>query len=219
MAIIEKPIMGKPQHRFSARDTERLIASISKYTKFVLLSKISLGILSVLMILGIIIIPVLNADEEGLRIAFSTVKDKADSLPSMEKPTFQGVDENNQPYIVRADSALQHDEHTIILKNVQAMILAEGKTWLSVQAKSGTIDTQAKTMRLNDDIRLIHEEGHEFRTQAVDIDMNTRIATSTEPVNGFGPMGEISADGFSWQHEQRIMRFTGNVKLKVRADG
>lgn len=218
MAIIEKPILGKPPHRFTRRDTERLLDSISKYTRFVVFSKMFLGILAALMIVSVIVLPLINADEEGLRIAFSTVKDKVDALPIMTKPSFQGVDENNQPYLVTADTALQQDEKTIILKNVQADLLTEDQTWLSVKAITGTIDTEAKVMQLQGDVRLLQQDGYEFRTSAVHIDMNTRLAEGSEPISGFGPTGEITARGFHWKHDDRILRFTGGVQMKVRTD-
>lgn len=219
MAIIEKPILGKPPHRFTRRDTERLLGSISRYTRFVVLSKMFLGVVAALMIVGIIVLPLINADEEGLRLAFTAVKDKVDSMPLMTNPSFQGVDEKNQPYLVTADSALQQDEKTIILKNVQADLLTENQTWLSVKANSGTINTEAKMMQLEGDVRLLQQDGYEFRTSSVHVDMNGRLAEGHQPIKGFGPAGEIEAQGFSWRHDEKILRFTGGVLMRVRTNG
>lgn len=219
MSVADKPLLTRPPHRWARRDHETLLASITKYTKFVIFSKMFLATLSLLMIVTIIILPVMNADEEGLRIAFSTVKDKTESLPMMTKPSFQGVDQNNQPYLVTADSALQHDERTIILDKVQADIMTENQTWLSVKAAKGTIDTTAKTMQLKGTVTLMHQDGYEFQTESVDVDMNQHTATGTKPIEGFGPMGDIKADQFSWHQNDRVMRFQGHVTLKVRMDG
>lgn len=219
MSVTEKPMLTRPPHRWARRDHETLLSSITKYTKFVIFSKMFLATLSLLMIVTIIILPVINADEEGLRIAFSTMKDKTESLPMMTKPSFQGVDENNQPYLVTADSALQHDERTIILNKVQADIMTDNKTWLSVKAAKGTIDTTAKTMQLAGNVALMHQDGYEFRTESVDIDMNVHIAQGTHEISGFGPMGDIRADRFSWHHSDRVMRFEGNVQMKVLPNG
>ena len=219
MGTVERPIMTRPGHRLSGRDTESLLSSLSRYTKFVFLSKISLGVISFLMIFTIVILPVINADEEGLRIAFSTVKDKTESLPSMTNPTFQGVDEKNQPYLVTADSALQHDERTIILINVQADMVMDSNTWLSVKAQKGTIDTEAKRMQLNSDVKLFHQQGYEFRTEVVNIDMNIHQAWGNQGIRGFGPMGDIESDSFKWDHNAKVMTFAGNVKMKVEPNG
>lgn len=215
MATIEKPIMMKASSRWQRPDAEALIDSVGRYTKFVFFSKMTLGVLSALMILMIVILPVINADEEGLRLAFTTVGEKNESLPMMTNPTFQGLDEKNQPYLVTADSALQLDEHNIVLKNVQADMLSEQQSWLSVQAAQGNIDNQAKVMQLTEDVRLMHQDGFEFRTPFVHIDMQARIAKGDKPVKGFGPMGEIDAQGFHWDHDAKIMRFVGGVKMVV----
>lgn len=219
MVVTEKPMLTRPPHRWVRRDHETLLASMAKYTKFVLFSKMFLATLSLLMIVTIIILPVINSDEEGLRIAFSTVKDKVDSLPMMTKPSFQGVDENNQPYLVTADSALQHDERTIILDKVQADIMTENQTWLSVKATKGTIDTVGKTMNLTGKVTLMQQDGYEFQTNAVDVDMNKHTAQGTRGIVGFGPAGDIRADRFSWSHDEKIMRFEGNVQMRLKVHG
>lgn len=215
MATIEKPMMGVRTSRWQRQSDESLMDSVSRYTRFVFFSKMTLVGLSLIMILSIIIVPVINASDEGMRLAFSTVRDKKESLPMMTNPTFQGVDEKNQPYLVTADSALQHDEHTIIISNVQADVLTDQESWLSVKASQGNINNQAKMMQLTEDVRMFHQEGYEFRTTFVDIDMQARIAKGDKPVSGFGPMGEIDAQGFYWDHDARILRFMGGVKMVV----
>jgi len=219
MAVINKPISLKGRSRWARSNDEGLLSSIGRYTRFVVFSKMFLAILSLVMIVTIIVLPVLNADEEGLRIAFSTIKEKTDSLPVMTKPTFQGVDEKNQPYLITADSAIQHDENTIVVNRVQADLLTENETWLSVQADSGTINTLSKTLNLNGHVKLFQDQGYEFSTDSVEVDMNTRVANGTKPISGFGPAGQIQGGAFSWDHTRRVLTFTNGVKLRIRNNG
>lgn len=219
MTVIEKPVSVRGASRWIRPDADRLIASIGRYTRFVLFSKMFLGILSVMMIITIIVLPVINADEEGLRIAFKAVKEKTDSVPVMTNPTFQGVDEKNQPYLITADSAIQHDDATITLDNVQADMLTEEQAWMSVRAIKGTIDTEHKTLKLTGDVKLFQDQGYEFVTESVHVDMNAHVARGVKQVEGFGPMGTIRADGFVWRHDEQLLRFTGGVVLKVKVDG
>lgn len=216
MPVIEKPVLIKSHTNWVRQDAERLLSSIGRYTRFVLLSKMFLAVLSLLMITTIIILPVINANEAGLRIAFSTMSEKANSVPVMTNPTFQGVDEKNQPYLITADSAIQHDEKTIIVNNVQADMLMENKAWLSVRAKEGTINTEAKTLKLTGDVKLFQDEGYEVSTETVFVDMIARTARGVKPLRGFGPMGTIQSEGFVWNNNERILRFTGQVKMKIR---
>lgn len=215
MATIHKPITGKHHSRWINRDTSGLLASIGRYTRFVSLSKIGLGGLSLILMLTIVIIPALKADNAGLRIAFSTVGDRSEELPVMTNPRFQGVDDNNQPYTVTADSALQQDEKTIILVNVQADIFTHEGTWLSLTAQKGELDTQRKFIQLRGAVTLYQDQGYEFETESIDIDMSQQIAMGREEVDGQGPVGKIKAQGFDWMNNEKLLRFTGGVKLTV----
>ena len=219
MAQIEHPILrsGAQKHRPDIGD---MLHALPRYSRFVFFSKFTLAGLSIILILLIIVVPLINADKEGLRLAFNTVSEVgSESVPVMKNPTFQGVDEDNQPYVVTADSALQQDEDTIIVNNVQGDMLTEGDTWLSVKANKGTINNTEKHMQLTDDVRLMHQDGYEFRTEFVAIDLNSHVAQGNQPVQGFGPMGEIRADGFSWQNDSRVLRFSGNVQMRILPNG
>lgn len=216
MARIEKPILGaKNEPRWHRRDAQKLLQSISRYTRFVSFTKVVLGGLSLLMIGTIVIMPLLHGDKEGIRLAFSGVQENAKTLPVMTNPAFQGVDEKNQPYYVTADSATQLSAQEISLSNVQGDMLAENNAWLSVKAKKGLINNDTKMMRLMQDVRLYHLDGYEFRTQSVDIDMGARTAKGTQSIAGFGPIGDIKANGFEWDHESQVLYFNGNVRMKV----
>lgn len=219
MATIHKPITGKHHSRWINRDTSKLLSSIGRYTRFVAFSKIGLGAVSLILMLTIIVIPALEADNAGLRIAFTTLGDRSDALPVMTNPRFQGVDDNNQPYTVTADSAMQEDEKTIVLANVQADIFTHEGTWLSMTSKQGKLETEKKFMALSGNVTLFHDQGYEFVTESIDIDMSRQVASGSQPIDGQGPMGQIHAQAFDWQNNQKVLRFTGGVKLTVNVGG
>lgn len=217
-ARIEKPILGaKRDVRWQRGSTESqtLLATLGRYTRFVSVTKVLLGGLSLLLIGTIVAVPLLHGDKEGIRLAFSGVQDKAQSYPVMTNPTFQGIGENNQPYYVTADSATQLDSYQIALKNVQGDMLTDSNAWLSVKANQGLINNQSKIMQLAHDVRLMHLDGYEFRTNRMEIDMNAKVARGAERIAGFGPFGEIEANGFEWNHDQQVLRFMGSVKMRV----
>ena len=217
-ANIEKPILGgKRDMRWQpSAEAHKLMAKIGRYTRFVSITKIMLGALSLLLIGTIIAMPLLYGDKEGIRLAFSGVQEKAQSFPVMTNPTFQGVAENNQPYYVTADSATQMDANQIVLRNVQGDMMTDRNAWLSVKAQQGLINNQTKQMQLAHDVRLMHFDGYEFRTERMDIDMNAKIARGNETISGFGPMGEIKAGGFEWNHDLQTLTFSGRVTLRIQ---
>ena len=216
MAQIEKPILGtKTEQRWQRSDVQKLLMRIGRYTRFVSLTKLLLGGMSIMMIATIVVMPLLHGDKEGIRLAFSSVQEQAESVPMMTNPTFQGVDAKNQPYFVTADSAMQLDAQQIALNNVQGDMLTDADAWLSVKANKGVINNEKKTMHLSETVELMHLDGYEFKTEAVEIDMQARSAHGTAPVKGFAPVGEISADGFDWDHDAKVLRFNGNVKVRL----
>ncbi len=218
MAVVRKPISMPANSRWVNRENAHLLSSIGRYTKFVLFSKMFLGLMSAGLIAVIIILPVLNSDKEGLRIAFSTVKGKDDALPMMTNPRFQGVDDDNQPYTITADSALQHDEHTIILDNIHADVFMQDQSWISLQAPEGTLNRTEKDLQLSGGVQLFHDEGYEFVAETVHVDMNSQIATSDTVVAGQGPVGDLKAEGFTWHNTDRVIFFDGRVFLTIAMD-
>ncbi len=192
-----------------------LLSSLGRYTKFVFVSKYSLLVLSCLAILTIIIIPVVNADKEGLRLAFQNVREKAESLPVMENPKFQGVDDENQPYTITASSAVQQDQETVELANLQADIFMEDNSWVNVSAKRGILKTEQKSLRLLGDVYLFQDEGYQFTTELAYIDMEAHKVLGDQPVSGQGPMGTIDANGFIIEQKEQSITFIGNVKMVI----
>ena len=205
----------KPQtvNRWVNREADSLLRSIGRYTRFVTISKLMLLSLSVFLVVTVIILPAINANQAGLRIAFSNVSDKGDSLPMMTNPKFQGVDSKNQPYTITADAALQHDENIIILENIQADIFLDDASWLALSSNQGMLDREKETLLLSGSVHLYHDKGYQFESEEAKIDMEANMASGTKPVDGIGPMGSLRADSYEIYDRGDRMVFTGNVKL------
>lgn len=199
----------------SQKETDLILDSLGRYTKFVFVSKYSLLALSCLAIFAIIVIPVVNADKEGLRIAFQNVQGQSERLPMMANPKFQGVDENNQPYTITADSAIQQNQQNVQLVNLQADIFLNDHSWLNVSAHNGLLNTEEKTLDLTENVYLFHDKGYEFRTHRAYVDMDTHTASGNREIDGQGPMGTITADGFMLNQDAQTLTFVGNVKMTV----
>ncbi|MBN66519.1 MAG: LPS export ABC transporter periplasmic protein LptC [Rickettsiales bacterium] len=213
--MAERPTKQASSQGWVNREADKLLASIGKYTQFVFFSKMSLLGLALLLILTIIILPVINADKEGLRIAFNNAKEKAESVPMMTNPKFQGVDENNQPYTITANSALQHDAQTIVLDKIQADIFLKDDAWMNLSANDGTLNTTNKSLLLKGNVHIFHDAGYEFVTEEMHVDMDQNKAYGDKDVQGKGPMGVLRATGFSVTDRGQVMQFNGRVHLTV----
>lgn len=202
---------------FTARQVDNLIDTITRYTRFVILTKRTLGILTVLIVGALVIIPILSKDQGGVRIAFSgiTAQQSEPLTPKMLSPQFRGFDSSDQPFTVTADYALQKDEETVQLVNLAADITLKDGKWISLKAKDGLLRLKQKKMTATGEVNVFYDDGFEFTTQQLNVDMEEKIISSDQPVTGQGPVGTIEASGFEAFHQTKSIRFNGPVKLTI----
>lgn len=201
--------------RWAQRETDQLLKSIGRYTRFVVFSKMFLGIAASALILSVIIVPVVNKQNEGVRLVFSTIKEKNAALPIMKNPHFQGVDEKNQPYNVTATSAIQQSEDVILLNEVKGDMFVKDGTWLGVSAKSGALNMKQKNMQLNGNVTLNHEQGYEFVTDEVRVNIAKQVAEGDKPIHGKSEIGILDAAGFRIEERGKKLYFKGPVRMKM----
>lgn len=202
---------------FTARQVDNLLDKITRYTRFVVFTKRTLVILIVLTVGALVMIPILNKDQGGVRIAFSGISTQSDEPlnPKMLNPQFRGFDGNDQPFTVTADYAVQREGGAVQLVNLAADMTLQGGKWVSLKAKDGLLQMKEKKMTASGEVNVFYDDGYELNTQQLNVDMNTKTISSSQPVHGQGPIGTIEASGFEAFHESKAIRFTGPVKLTI----
>ena len=203
---------------FTARQVDNLFDTITRYTRFVLFTKGTL-VFFVVVIVGLLIIrPIMNKDQGGIRIAFSNIEQGGDALtPKMLNPQFRGFDEQDQPFTVTADYALQKDDNTIQLSNVNADITLNGGKWVSLKSNEALLDLKAKMISATGKVSVFYDDGYEFSTEYLKVDVGKKILFSDHPVSGQGPMGAIEAKGVEATHSNKSIRFKGPIRLTIFA--
>lgn len=137
----------------------------------------------------------------------------------MLKPRFVGVDESNQPFAVTADAATHAGSaDRILLAAPKADVTTSDGSWVSVEAREGLYDRLKQTLGLRGEVAVFHDAGYEFHTSAADIDMMAGTATGTAPVQGQGPFGHLTAEGFQILDKGARILFTGKSKVELRPD-
>lgn len=203
---------------FTARQVDNLVERITRYTRFVVFTKRTLVILIVLIVSAVIVIPILNQDKAGIRIAFSGIEQQSEALtPKMLNPQFRGFDEQNQPFTVTADYAIQKENDTIELANINADITLDGGKWLSLKALQGLMYLKQKMIVVTGNVNVFYDDGYEFTTDALTVDVAKKTMTSESVVRGQGPMGAIESTGFTASRETRSILFKGPVRLTIFA--
>ena len=205
-----RPTVRQPP-RFSGRNS---------YSIFVVLLKVLLPALATSLILLIIVWPQIRPNKDVFKIDVSRISlDQAESL-SMLNPRFDGLDENNRPFSVTADLAMQENGQADIvdLELPKAdMTLVDG-TWLAIQAKSGRYFRAAERVELMGDVILFHDQGFEVRTEFAQVDLKSGIAEGDQPVEGQGPTGTLVSEGFRIQDNGERVFFTGKSRMMVYQD-
>ncbi|MBM3534451.1 MAG: hypothetical protein FJX60_15600 [Alphaproteobacteria bacterium] len=171
-----------------------------------------------LILLGLVLAwPRLNPDPREFRLGATGVATVADADSSrMLKPRYVGTDENDQPFSVVADVATHAGsaDH-ILLALPKADVTMKDGSWVAVNAKEGLYDRIRQTLGLRGQVQVFHDSGIEFRTEMADIDMAAGTASGTQKVEGQGPFGHLTAEGFQILDKGGRIVFTGKARLEL----
>ncbi|WOF72662.1 LPS export ABC transporter periplasmic protein LptC [Parvibaculaceae bacterium PLY_AMNH_Bact1] len=189
----------------------------SRYSAFVLGMKILLPALAVILMISVFVSSTTFNSRPDIPVTFREVSRLNDDL-RMVSPRITGVDKSGRPYVVTADTATQEvdNPNQIFLENIEAdLMLDEGGNWLSVTSRFGTLQTEAETLNLREDISVFSANGYEFHAQSADMDFRAGSLTSDEPVYGQGPVGTLNANGVETSNNGEKIVFTGGVRVVV----
>ncbi len=139
---------------------------------------------------------------------------------SVLNPRWNGVDNENRPFTVTADlvSQSKEDRNLYELELPKADITLEDETWLALTARAGQFFYEEQQLDLAGDVDMFHDQGFEIRTEAASIDLKTKDAWGESAVEGHGPAGRLTAEGFRITQEGARIVFTGKSRLVVYPD-
>jgi hypothetical protein len=80
-------------------------------------------------------------------------------------------------------------------------------------AATGIYQSQAELLDLFSDVNLIHENGTRFVTQRAHLNLPDNSAEGPDPVEGHGPSGDITGQGFRVVSKGETIIFTGESHL------
>ena len=194
-----------------------LILRVARYTQMVLVGKWTLGVVSLVIILVIIIIPLLEDKDKSARISFVSTSAGIDGkAPAMIKPKLQGVSDNNEPYTATADRAEQLSKDEVRFFNLQADLTRADNSWLNVTAKEGLYNSARSLLILTGNVVLYEDSGYMFTSQRVDIDTEKAAASGDGVIEGQGPLGNMRATGYLIAESGAVMKFGQKGRVTVR---
>jgi lipopolysaccharide export system protein LptC len=189
------------------------------YTRFVMLMKITLPLIAAVLVGLVVVWPQFRDVREGFRIEIARL---THSLGGQEvsNARFTGTDSRGRPYTVIADTAAQAEGQpdVIRLEHPKADITMQGGTWIASSADVGLFHRVDQTLNLDGGVSLFHDQGFEMHSASARLDLKSGTAEGDKKVEGHGPTGTISAEGFRVLDNGARVFFTGPARLVVRPE-
>lgn len=152
-------------------------------------------------------------------IGFLLAKDAIEISPQrlrVDAARYTGSDAAGRPFSLSAASAVQRSaaDPVVRLSDLSAMIvMADGPATLD--ADSGRYDPSDDTVAIDGPLRFVAADGYRLDTGNVGFDMKSRRLSSGQRVTGNLPIGTFSADRLSADLDARIVRLSGNARLRI----
>jgi len=187
------------------------ITEHARHARGVALVKKMLWIAATLSVASVVWLTLMST-QDGARIVFSNVQKAVDPMPpKMLRPIYRGVDQDNEPFTISAESAMQQDDDTVLLQAITADITLKDTSWLALTAGRGIYTVKQKHLELSGFVNMFYEGGYEFRTEQALVDLGAGKAKGDHPVEGQSPSGTLRSDAFRAHDRGKRLEFIGNV--------
>lgn len=187
------------------------------HSRFVQRSKWILPSLAVSLLLLVATWPQLKSAIDHLHFTLPRI-DLSDARNlRMLDPRYTGIDKDNRPYVLTASSATQASgsDDIVSLAQPKGDMTTNSGNWVEVTAYTGTYQPQPQLLDLYGDVELYQDRGNEFHTDSARVDIANGTAKSDQPVNGQGPFGHVTAEGFTMLDRGAVIQFTGKTNLTL----
>src|SRR5581483_11033446 len=136
----------------------------------------------------------------------------------MLNPRYLGTDRENRPFVVTAAVGQQVPDNANLmsLEKPKADLQAHDGATVTVTAATGIYQSQAQMLDLFGNVKLVHQNGTEFTTDAARLNVASNSAQGDDPVEGHGPSGDVKAQGFRIYDKGDTLIFTGNADLFLK---
>ena len=196
-----------------------LLEPVIGYTRVVFATKFILSLIALILMLTLVFLPLLNPVQDNYRITFSTIEDGKDGKPpKMINPRFQGVDKENQTYNISAKTATKVKDEVLVLDKINASVELQDGRWVLLNANKGVLKHKENYLELSDSVYLYTNDGYEFYSNNIFIDIEKNMAYTDSKVMGKGAIGTIEADGVKAYDKGQKTTFEGNVKVVLYPD-
>jgi lipopolysaccharide export system protein LptC len=209
-----KPRTYRALHwKISPRET---VLSARRYSVFVKFMKGALPLAALGLGIAVLAYALQPRDTGRIAMTFERIGRVQGDL-TMVKPRLTGTDDEGQPFIVTAASAVQlgRGSDQVRLQDVAADISMKDGTALHVTAETGIVDTRTYVLDVTG-VHITSADGYDARTASANADLKAGIVKGDSPIEAEGRFGRVTARRFALNRETRQLRFSGNVRMLLR---
>lgn len=187
------------------------------YGRFVGILKVLLPTTAIVLVGLVLLWSHLRPSADRFNVGSAVFQEFGDDEHAMIRARYIGVDRKGQPFSITAETVSYVDPEgtRMELEAPEADITLASGGWVALTADSGLYDRDGGSLGLSGAVNMFHDGGYQFRTTEALIDLGTGDASGSKPVEGQGPFGEISAEGFRVIDEGRTVLFEGRAKMRV----
>lgn len=189
----------------------------SRYSRFVTLMKYALPVIAGSVLLLVVAWPEFKPKPERFPVGISDLKLNIEGGQRVVNARFTGVDSENRPFSVTADSVVQEAgaDDGVQLTQPKADVTLASDSWVAIAAPRGMFWRKQEVLSLVGGVDLFHDDGYEFRTDEARIDFRNGAASGDTPVRGRGPFGTVDAEGFRIVDNGDRIIFNGKSRLVI----
>lgn len=187
------------------------------HSRFVHRTKWTLPALAAALLVLVGAWPQLEAMFERVRLGLPRIDLSEARRLRMVQPHYSGIDREGRPFILTADAATQtpRSDDLVSLDGPKADLTTNSGNWVQLSGDAGTYQPQPQLLDLYGNVVLYQDRGNEFHTDSAHIDVANGTAEGQDVVNGHGPFGHITSEGFTMYNHGDIIVFNGKTNLTL----
>lgn len=172
------------------------------------------------LVIGVIgAVLVFSPFTQRTEISFLLAKDKVDMASERMKVTraeYRGQDSKGQPFALLAGSAVQKSSAEPIVRMQElsgAIRLKDGPA--TIAATEGQYNMDTEKVSVPGTVKVRSADGYAIDASNVAIDLKGRSLVGTGGVDGTLNIGQFSANQLAADLDSRVVRLSGNAKLRI----
>ncbi len=189
----------------------------NRYSRRVALLKLALPAIGVSLLLLVMAWPRVAPLFDRFRLTAIDLREARELR--MINPRYAGTDRDGRPFVITAAVGRQVPQRDDVMSLDQpvANVQSHSGAKIVVTSESGVYQTQTQYLDLFGNVTIKHEDGTTFVTSAARLDAANNAAEGSAPVEGHGPRGDITAQGFRILDNGDITIFTGKSNMLLKA--